>query len=152
MLPVPRRLGHRVVGRRSAQRVSRSHQPAEEHLQTCHLQSRTRMFAIMMIMMMVMSATLPSWMRIRTRMMRRTRPSTVSRKRKAPCGGALQSVQGSVCDFKLWNNSSLKTFCLTSICGRNHLEIKIILASIKFPLRVIAAIACKSIKDISAFL
>ena len=62
------------------------------------------MFAIMMIMMMVMSATLPSWMRIRTRMMRRTRPSTVSRKRKAPCGGALQSVQGSVCDFKLGNN------------------------------------------------
>ena len=49
------------------------------------------MFAIMMIMMMVMSATLPSWMRIRTRMMRRTRPSTVSRKRKAPCGGALQT-------------------------------------------------------------
>ena len=48
------------------------------------------MFAIMMIMMMVMSATLPSWMRIRTRMMRRTRPSTVSRKRKAPCGGALK--------------------------------------------------------------
>ena len=61
------------------------------------------MFTIMMMtmLMMMMSATLPSWMRIRTRMMRRTRPSTVSRKRKAPCGGALQSVQGSVCDFKL---------------------------------------------------
>ena len=54
MLPVPRRLGHRVVGRRSAQRVSRSHQPAEEHLQTCHLQSRTMMMMVMIMMMVMM--------------------------------------------------------------------------------------------------
>ena len=40
----------------------------------------------------------------------------------------------------------MKTFCLTSIYGGNHLEIKIILASIKFPLRVVVAIACKMSK------
>ena len=89
--PVSGRLGDRVVRRRAAQRAPGPHNPADENLKrqsqgTIPVSSLSHSFLSLFCVFVQIpsSGTFPSWMRMRIRMMRSTRPRTVSKNRKAP--------------------------------------------------------------------